>query len=111
MANMKVSDLEKIEGLTIVQADYDDCQLVGGYASDLLSDVMANAGDAGVLITIQAHKNTIAVCKLLDITALVICNGREIDEEFLKIAKTERKAVFATELNQFQVSVIIGKAL
>ena len=108
---MKVSDLEKIEGLNLVQADYDDISIIGGYTSDLLSDVMANAGDAGVLISIQAHKNTIAVCKLLDISALVICNGRETDEEFLRIAKAERKAVFTTELNQFQVSVLIGNAL
>lgn len=108
---MKVSDLEKIKGLTLVQADYDDLPIVGGYTSDLLSDVMANAGDAGVLITIQAHKNTVAVCKLLDIAALVICNGRETDEEFLRIAKAERKAVFITELTQFQVSVLIGNSL
>ena len=33
----------------------------GGYASDMLSDVLANAPWGGVLVTIQVHMNVIAV--------------------------------------------------
>ena len=39
----------------------DDLEIQNGYTSDLLSDVMGNAPEDSVLITIQAHKNTIAV--------------------------------------------------
>ncbi|MDD4527398.1 MAG: hypothetical protein PHF25_05100 [Candidatus Margulisbacteria bacterium] len=108
---MKISDLVKVSELTLVQPDYEDAPVSAGYTSDLLSDVMANASEAGVLITIQAHKNTLAVCKLLEIHSLIICNGRETDDEFMSIAKRERVAVFVTDLNQFQASVLIGQML
>ncbi len=108
---MKISDLELVEGFKVVQPDYEDTEIKAGYTSDLLSDVMANAGEANVLISIQAHKNTLAVCKLLDIGALVVCNGRDTDEEFMDIAKRERIAVFVTDFNQFKVSYLIGKML
>ena len=36
-----------------------------GYSSDLLSDVMANAKADGVLVTVQAHKNAVAVASLV----------------------------------------------
>ncbi len=108
---MKISDLTKINGINLIQVEFEDTEIESGYTSDLLSDVMANAIDCGVLITIQGHKNTLAVCKLVDISALVICNGREIDEDFLAVAKEEKIAVFSTEMNQFQVSVSIGNLL
>jgi hypothetical protein len=108
---MKVSDLENIKDFKLVQSVFEDSVITNGYTSDLLSDVMANAGEANILITIQAHKNSLAVCKLLDIKALVICNGREPEDDFLQIAKKEKIAVFSTELNQFQSSILIGNLL
>lgn len=108
---MKISDIGNIEEITVVQTDFNDSIIEDAYTSDLLSDVMANAKEAGVLITIQAHKNTLAVCKLLDISAVVICNNRDIDEDFLQVAKEEKIAVFSTNLNQFQVSIRVGKIL
>ena len=56
---MKISDLETL-GFTCLQDEFEDAELAGGYTSDLLSDVMANLKEGQVLITIQAHKNTIA---------------------------------------------------
>lgn len=108
---MKISDIGNIKEITVVQTDFNDSIIEDAYTSDLLSDVMANAKEAGVLITIQAHKNTLAVCKLLDISAVVICNSRDIDEDFLQVAKEEKIAVFSTNLNQFQVSIRVGKIL
>jgi len=43
----------------------DDTQVSGVYTSDLLSDVMAHAKDGQALVTIQAHKNTVAVATLV----------------------------------------------
>jgi hypothetical protein len=82
---MKVSDLKNIEEIKLVQDSFDDIDVVAGYTSDLLSDVMANAVNGSLLITIQAHKNTIAVCKLLDMKAVIICNNRETDDDFLAL--------------------------
>ncbi|MDR2178105.1 MAG: hypothetical protein LBP20_08725 [Treponema sp.] len=88
----------------IVQAEFEDSLLTGAYTSDLLSDVMANARDGGALITIQAHKNTVAVATLVNITAIVVCNSRPLPQDMLEAARDEGIAVLLTGENQFTVS-------
>jgi serine kinase of HPr protein (carbohydrate metabolism regulator) len=56
------------------------------------------------LITIQAHKNTVAVATLVNITAIVVCNSRPLPEDMLEAAKDEGIAVLLTKENQFTVS-------
>ena len=91
-------------GAEIVQNEFDDTDLCGAYTSDLLSDVMANAKDGGALITIQAHKNTVAVATLVNISVIIICNSRPLPEDMLAAAKDEEIAVLLTKENQYTVS-------
>ena len=51
-------------------------EVTGGYASDLLSDVMANSKPGNIWITIQIHPNIIAVATLKELTGIIISNGR-----------------------------------
>ena len=91
-------------GAEILHDEFTDAELTGAYTSDLLSDVMANAKDGGALITIQAHKNTIAVATLVNISVIIVCNSRPITEDFLASAKDEGIALMLTKENQFTVS-------
>jgi len=88
----------------ICQNEFDDAELTSAYTSDLLSDVMAHAKDGGALITIQAHKNTVAVATLVNISVIVICNSRPLPDDMLEAAKEERIAVIRVKENQFTVS-------
>ncbi len=108
---MKISELTDLLGYQLVQDSFDDREIADGYTSDLLSDVMANAPDGAALITIQAHKNTVAVASMTNLGALVICNSRPLPEEMIEAARKEQIAVFTTEKNQFQVSGEIYTAL
>lgn len=90
--------------LTVVQDGYDDRNVERVYTSDMLSDVMAHAGEADVLVTIQAHKNTVAVASLSDIAAIIVCNDREIPDDMTAAAAGEGIAIFVTGMNQYQVS-------
>lgn len=101
---MKISELGSVLGYELVQDSFEEREIAGGYTSDLLSDVMANAPDGSVLITIQAHKNSVAVASMTNVAALIICNSRPLPEEMLAAAKDEQIAVFTTDKNQFQVS-------
>ena len=91
-------------GAEILHDEFEDADLSGAYTSDLLSDVMAHAKDGGALITIQAHKNTVAVATLVNISVIVICNSRPVPEDMLAAAKDEGIAVLLTRENQFTVS-------
>ena len=108
---MKVSDLKTKLNYEEVCAGDSDADIRSGYTSDLLSDVMGNALDDSVLVTIQAHKNTIAVATLVGMAAVVICNNREVPQDMIDAANDEEVAVFRTGKNQFAVSCEIGALL
>ena len=78
------------------------------YTGDLLSDVMAHCGDESVLITIQNHLNTIAVCTLAGIEAIVICHDRPVPEDMRAAAEREGVAIIVTALSQFAVSQLLA---
>jgi hypothetical protein len=88
----------------IVQGEFEDLALAGAYTSDLLSDVMANAKSGGALITIQAHKNTIAVATLASIAVIIVCNARPIPDDMIEAARDEGVAILRTAESQFVVS-------
>lgn len=101
---MNITEAAAALGAEICQGDFDNTELSSAYTSDLLSDVMAHAKDGGALITIQAHKNTVAVAALVNISVIVICNSRPLPDDMLEAAKSEGIAVIRTKENQFTVS-------
>lgn len=107
---MKTSELGTL-GFTCLQDRFDDAELTGGYTSDLLSDVMANLQEGQVLITLQAHKNTIAVASLADAAAVVFCHGRKVTDDVVEVAAQEGIALFSSSENQFDTTRAVAKAL
>jgi len=101
---MTIREISAALGTEILHDDFDDAELSGAYTSDLLSDVMAYAKEGGALITIQAHKNTVAVASLVNISAIIVCNSRPIPEDMLSSAKKEGIAVLLSKENQFTIS-------
>ncbi|QBG46364.1 hypothetical protein EGM51_02730 [Verrucomicrobia bacterium S94] len=108
---MKISDIEALDQFTCLQDTYTDVEIEAGYTSDLLSDVMAHAEEKSVLITIQAHKNTVAVSSLAGVAAIIICNNRPVPEDMISAAAEEGIAVFKTAGNQFETSALIAHYL
>lgn len=108
---MKLSELAGKLHLELATPAEIDPDVSRGYTSDLLSDVMGNAEDGSILITIQAHKNTIAVASLAGICAVLICNGREIPTDMLEAAIKEGIGIAKTRDNQYVSSYKIHDTL
>lgn len=104
---MNTEDLSASFGFEPVCVPRADAQLLDAYTSDLLSDVMANAREDSALITIQAHRNTIAVASLAGIRAIVICNNRVVPADMAEAAVSEGIAIFRTDRTQFEVSGLL----
>ena len=101
---MKISELASTLGFETLQGRYDDRTVSGAYTSDLLSDVMANAGESDVLITIQSHANTVAVASLVGASAIVVCNDRPVPEDMIAAAEREEIAILRSGESQFTIS-------
>jgi BioD-like phosphotransacetylase family protein len=73
-----------------------DQEVTGGYASDLLSCVMAGAAKGNVWVTLQSHPNVIAVAVLLELAGVIITEGVEPDATTLEKAMSENVPVLTT---------------
>ena len=69
-----------------------------------MSDVMANAESDSIWITIQAHKNSIAVALIKDIKAILFTNNVIISQEVIEKAEEEKVNLFRTSKNSFTIS-------
>ena len=78
-------------------------EISGVFASDLLSDVMANSEEGNLWITLQKHPNTIAVATLKDLAGIILVNSRKPDEETLEKAKKEGVVMFSTTMFSFEL--------
>ena len=101
---MKIGELAQKLGMETLQGEWEDAEILGGYTSDLLSDVMAHAAQGQALITIQAHKNTVAVATLAGIPAVVVANDRLVPEDMIEAARDEGIAIFRSKETQFVLS-------
>lgn len=102
---MKVSKLIKELELTVFCGeDSLDKEIIGGYTSDLLSDVMGHLEEDQLWITMQTHQNIVAVATLKDAAAVLIVNGASPDEETLQKGKEEGIALLGTSLSAFVAS-------
>lgn len=78
-------------------------QVSGGYASDLLSDVMGNAQTGNIWVTLQTHKNVMAIASLKDIAAVVLVKGLEPDPDTLAQSNEENIPILGTDLDTFTI--------
>ena len=101
---MKLAKLVEELALTVkaVQEGLDR-EVKGGYASDLLSDVMAHSQEGDVWMTIQGHPNIVAVAALRDLAGIILTNGRQPDEQTVQRAEEEGVPIVCTSLPTFEV--------
>jgi len=79
---MKIVELVEKLNLDVRSAKENlDREITGGYASDLLSDVLANSKDGNLWITLQLHQNIVGVASMKDLAGIILVNGREPEPE------------------------------
>ena len=78
-------------------------EVTGGYASDLLSDVIANSAEGDVWVTLQAHQNIVAVATMKDLAGIILVSGREPEEDTVQKAETENIPVMVSRLPAFEL--------
>jgi hypothetical protein len=80
-----------------------DRQVRGGYASDLMSDVLAHAQEGDLWITLQTHANVAAVAAMKELAAVVLINGREPESETLEKARARDIPLLVSPLPAFEL--------
>lgn len=101
---MTVFDIVKTFGLqTKTGKDRLEEQVTGGYAGDLLSDVIAHSRKGNIWITIQTHPNIVAVAAMKELSGIILTGGREPDSETVQKAEEEGIPILVSPLFTFEM--------
>jgi len=104
---MTVFDIVNLLGLKIRAGENRlSEEVTGGYASDLLSDVIAHSRKGNVWVTIQTHPNIVAVAAMKELAGIILTGGREPDSSTLQKAEEEEIPVLVSSLFTFE---LVGK--
>ncbi len=80
-----------------------DKEISGAYVSDLLSDVMGNATEGQIWLTLQTHKNILAVAGLKDLPAIILVKGLVPDADTILKSEEEELPLLGTDLDTFTI--------
>ena len=102
---MTVKELVEKMNLTVFCGQGNlDREIKGGYTSDLLSDVMGFAREGQVWITLQTHKNVLAIASLKELAAILLVKGNKPEEDMLEQAVDEGIPVLGTDAQTFETT-------
>ena len=100
---MRVNEVAGRLGLKVWAAGREQ-EVTGGYVSDLLSDVIANAEEGCLWITVQRHLNIVAVAQLKKLAGIVLSRGGEPEAAVLARAEQEGLFVLSAAEDSFTVA-------
>jgi len=91
-------DLKLLSGKEPLQTE-----VVRGYVSDLMSDVIAHGKEGDIWITYQTHVNVVAIAMMKNMTAVILIQGRELIPVAAEKAKKEGLPVFSSSESAFEL--------
>jgi len=101
---LKLKDIVDSISLSVITGKgYLNREITGGYASDLLSDVLANAKPGNIWITLQTHQNIVAVALMKELSAIILVNNRKPGDDTLKKADEESVVILTSPLSSFEL--------
>lgn len=101
---MKIKDLvEELELEVVVEGDLDR-EVTGCYIGDLLSNVMARAKEGDLWITIQGHSNVIAVALLAEVSAVLIVEKFDIEDQSIQRAEEKGVPLLRTSMTAYEMA-------
>ncbi len=104
---MKVNDIAEklgLESLTPEIKTEESIDVLKGHASDLLSDVLANAPSGSVLVTIQVHMNVIAVALHAGVASVIFSSSMVPDEAVREKATLEGLPLYTSKESTFDIA-------
>jgi hypothetical protein len=102
---MTVRDVAQTLGLEILTGEINLEHVVkAGYASDLLSDVIAHAPEESLWVTVQRHINILGVAKLKNIIAIITPRNLNVENDVVEKARSEGIALLRSPLSAFEVT-------
>ena len=94
--------MEVLKAEALVPARNAGEPLVGCFAADLMSDVLAFAREGSLLITGLITDQTIRTAAIMQMVAVVVVEGKQVGADMVEAAREHGVAVYRTPLSKFE---------
>ena len=109
---MKVKELVEKLNLKVLSGEKGlDREIDGCYISDLLSDVMGNAMEGNIWITLQTHKNVMAVASLKELACIILVKNLVPNDETIEQSNDEDLPILQTSLPTYEIAGLVYNLL
>ena len=109
---MKVQELVEKLNLKVLAGEKGlDREIDGCYISDLLSDVMGNAMEGNIWITLQTHKNVMAVASLKELACIILVKNLVPNDETIEQSNDEDLPILQTSLPTYEIAGLVYNLL
>ena len=110
--DMKVKELVEKLNLKVLSGEKGlDREIDGCYISDLLSDVMGNAMEGNIWITLQTHKNVMAVASLKELACIILVKNLVPNDETIEQSNDEDLPILQTSLPTYEIAGLVYNLL
>lgn len=101
---MKVAEIVKSLNLKVYSGESGlSNDIDGGYVSDLLSDVMGHADAGNVWVTLQNHKNVMAIASLKEVAAIILVKGIKPEDDTAEQSNKEGIPILGTDMETYEI--------
>lgn len=102
---MKVEEIVKALDLKVFSGEKGlSNEVNNGYVSDLLSDVMGSAEAGSAWVTLQTHKNVMAIASLKELSAIILVKGFNLEDDMAAQSNEEDIPVLGTDKQAFEIA-------
>ena len=105
-----VSDIQKLLNAKVLSCNEKlNMEVTNAFASDMMSDCLAFAKDANVLITGLCNPQVMRTAELLDIECIIFIKGKETTDSMITLAQNNGICVLMSEYRMFETAGILFK--
>ncbi len=108
---MKIAEISEIvDGTILCSAHIAQEEIESGFASDMMSDVLAYTHNQGILITGLKNPQVVRTAEMVDIKCILLVNGKQPDQDMINLANKMEIAFIVTKMSMFQAICELSKA-
>lgn len=107
---MKLEEIANILSAKIVCGEQSKEELIFGFSSDLMSDVLRiDRGDI-ILLTGLANVQTIRTAEMADIKHIIFARNKKVTDDIVKLARENEMVILETPFSLFKASGLLFQA-
>jgi predicted transcriptional regulator len=96
--------LTTVEGTMLTPYTNLDTEINGGFAGDLMSDVLASIQPESVLITGLNNPQVVRTALIADVRLIIFARGKKPSQDTVKLAIAESLPIITTKLGLYEIA-------